>query len=256
MSHGRDLDAAWKRTLVRLVALRGDSNFEAFIKEKHAELNGLLFGAGGPRATDLGDEAVQRWFKRKLRSRDRGGSKEQLSLCRKLGRSVDELEAPWLTFDAPRLEEALRENKPEEGPMICVAWAKELEGSRFDGIWISREKPGIYRVGDEQLRIAAQVLDGKLLVHGHFEGDLLHPARVPMKTFLQEHGPASMRAVVDQDNDLFGAADDRSRSPRKASEELPTGWTKRESRSKPGIFYYVHEGKGLSQMERPTEPRS
>merc|ERR1719356_1010428 len=40
---------------------------------------------------------------------------------------------------------------------------------------------------------------------------------------------------------------------RKAVDEepLPIGWEKKESRSKPGLFYYVHEG-GYTQFERPS----
>merc|ERR1740138_1572054 len=40
---------------------------------------------------------------------------------------------------------------------------------------------------------------------------------------------------------------------RKAGEEepLPPGWQKKESRSKPGLFYYQHE-EGYTQFERPS----
>jgi len=39
---------------------------------------------------------------------------------------------------------------------------------------------------------------------------------------------------------------------RKAEEEpLPRGWEKKESRSKPGLYYYQHED-GITQFERPT----
>mmetsp|Transcript_70265 Transcript_70265/g.206087 ORF Transcript_70265/g.206087 Transcript_70265/m.206087 type:complete len:429 (-) Transcript_70265:66-1352(-) len=37
-----------------------------------------------------------------------------------------------------------------------------------------------------------------------------------------------------------------------ALDPLPPGWTQKESRSKPGLFYYVHEDGGFTQFERPT----
>lgn len=39
------------------------------------------------------------------------------------------------------------------------------------------------------MKVAVQVLDGKLLIHGYFEGSLVHPVRIPIVTFLAEHGP-------------------------------------------------------------------
>merc|ERR1712150_146241 len=35
------------------------------------------------------------------------------------------------------------------------------------------------------------------------------------------------------------------------TENLPPGWERKESRTKPGLFYYVHEG-GYTQFERPS----
>jgi len=35
-------------------------------------------------------------------------------------------------------------------------------------------------------------------------------------------------------------------------DELPAGWEKKESRSKPGLFYYQHEEGGYTQFERPS----
>mmetsp|Transcript_53203 Transcript_53203/g.99793 ORF Transcript_53203/g.99793 Transcript_53203/m.99793 type:complete len:430 (-) Transcript_53203:55-1344(-) len=37
---------------------------------------------------------------------------------------------------------------------------------------------------------------------------------------------------------------------------MPPGWTKKESRSKPGLVYYVHAESGQTQFERPTSRSS
>lgn len=43
----------------------------------------------------------------------------------------------------------------------------------------------------------------------------------------------------------------RKRKFGEVEDKLPAGWTKKESRSKPGLFYYQHEG-GYTQFERPS----
>merc|ERR1711879_1029090 len=124
-------------------------------------------------------------------------------LCERLTKKLKTHAEAWQGDDAlEKVEEALIQNKPEEGPLVCNMFAKELEGTRFEGIWISREAPGVYKLVDT--RAAVQVLDGKLIVHGYFEGELLHPVRVPIAAFLAEHGPASMRTATDGGLDLFG----------------------------------------------------
>jgi len=267
----KTVEEAWRRLLVTLVALRGDPKLDALLTEKHPELLDLLNASGGPRPTPDDAEAVQRWFLRKLRGR--GGNSERLSLCDKLAAKVRHRAEGYRIAELGRIEEALAQNNgAEEGPLVCCALAKQLLGSRFEGIWISREGPGVYRLGEEQLRVAVQVLDGRLLVHGYFEGDFLHPVRVAIKPFLAEHGPAALRSATD-DCDVFGgggggsvkeAAAARSRSPRRrgaaedevgeeaAEERLPSGWEKKESRSRPGVFYYANEAKGLTQFHKPS----
>eukprot|EP00049_Salpingoeca_infusionum_P012404 m.227094 g.227094 ORF g.227094 m.227094 type:complete len:118 (+) comp15173_c0_seq9:3188-3541(+) len=37
-----------------------------------------------------------------------------------------------------------------------------------------------------------------------------------------------------------------------AEEQLPTGWVKRESKSRPGFSYYLHEETKTTQWEKPT----
>lgn len=86
---------------------------------------------------------------------------------------------------------------------------------------------------------------------------------MPVLAFLEEH--QIRKKPASDDCDLFGggggAADVKrgialvSTSPggedAKRFRDLPPGWTKRESRSQKGVFYYVHEAKGLSQFTRP-----
>lgn len=58
--------------------------------------------------------------------------------------------------------------------------------------------------------------------------------------------------VIDDCGELESAAMElRKRKKPEAEDKLPTGWEKKESRSKPGLFYYVHEG-GYTQFEPPT----
>lgn len=251
---------AWRQLLVQIAALRGDTKAESWISRKHGELLNLVSGEG-PVDTPEAREATELWFRKKFKGH-RDGPAERRDLCERLAKKLKTHAAAWQGPDAlERVEEALIQNHAEEGPLVCNMFAKELEGTRFEGVWISREKPGVYRLGEK--RAAVQVLDGKLIVHGYFEGGFLHPLRVPIGTFLAEHGPASMRVAVDGDDDVFGGGAggggaaaaprgaDRSRSPAKAGKSLPAGWEKRESRSRRGVFYYVNEAKGLTQFERP-----
>jgi hypothetical protein len=249
----RGAEKAWWKLLVQMAALRGDDRAESFLSRKHEELLHVVNGEG-PLETDEAREAAERWFRRKLKDHE---AADRSDLCERLTKKLKSHASAWQGSDAlERVEEALIQNTKEEGPLVCNMFAKELEGTRFEGVWISREKPGVYRLGDT--RAAVQVLDGKLIVHGYFEGEFLHPVRVPIQGFLAEHGPASMRSATDDGLDLFGGGAggqaqvrERSRSPAKAKAALPAGWEKRESRSRPGIFYYVNEAKGLTQFERP-----
>merc|ERR1712226_1052845 len=91
----------------------------------------------------------------------------------------------------------------EEGPLMCSLLSREVEGSRFEGIWISRENRGIYRIGDDhegsnlpstdeegakiyRPRVVLKVAKGQILIDGFFhEGEsVLNPAKVPIGVFL------------------------------------------------------------------------
>merc|ERR1712032_1355050 len=85
---------------------------------------------------------------------------------------------------------------------ICTLLAKELEGSRYEGLWISQEGPGVYLLGDDhegaglpahdqdgasiepRIRVAVKVINGQLVVAGYFEDGALRPARAPIGPFL------------------------------------------------------------------------
>ncbi|CAK9059405.1 Protein MEI2-like 4 (OML4) (MEI2-like protein 4) [Durusdinium trenchii] len=72
-----------------------------------------------------------------------------------------------------KVTEALTQGTSEEGPLVCSLLAKELEGTRFEHHWISQDGKGQYRLGEDGMKVAVQVLDGKLLIHGYFEGCLV-----------------------------------------------------------------------------------
>lgn len=256
-SEQQDAEKAWRKLFVQLAALRGDTKAESWLARKHEELL-TIFNSEVHEETEEVRETVEKWFRRKLKHHaDRFSERKEV--CERLAKKLKSHGLAWQGADSvERVEEALIQNNPEEGPLVCALFAKELEGTRFEGVWMSREGPGVYRLGG--VKTAVQVLDGRLIVHGYFEGDLLHPVRVPIQTFLAEHGPASMRSATDGGLDLFGGTggsneasvrSERSRSPAKVKKLLPPGWEKRESRSRPGVFYYVHEAKGLTQFERP-----
>eukprot|EP00930_Biecheleria_cincta_P084841 TRINITY_DN74274_c0_g1_i1.p1 TRINITY_DN74274_c0_g1~~TRINITY_DN74274_c0_g1_i1.p1 ORF type:complete len:289 (-),score=58.71 TRINITY_DN74274_c0_g1_i1:299-1111(-) len=255
---------AWKKLLTNLAALKGYPKLEELLSEKHKELLNIVDEAPDE-LPDENDERAKRWFHRKLKNKDCG--KVRAKLCMKLVGTLRELADELISSTSPanaidRVTEALTQGTKDEGPLVCCMLAKDLEGTRFEGHWISQDGKGKYRLGEDGMKVAVQVLDGKLLIHGYFEGSFLHPVRLPIVAFLAEHSSAAKKGASD-DCDLFGsvgrggrkAADDRSRSPRQSKEAtagLPPGWVKKESRSKPGVFYYANEAKGLTQFEKPT----
>mmetsp|Transcript_91024 Transcript_91024/g.217159 ORF Transcript_91024/g.217159 Transcript_91024/m.217159 type:complete len:294 (+) Transcript_91024:40-921(+) len=273
---------AWRRLLARVAQMRGNPKVRTLLEEKHAELLDFFNdGDGDVRPPNLpleDDERAERWFHRKLKTKDRG--KIRAKLCNKLTEQLRDMGYEIIGSDRAaaieRVSEALTQGTAEEGPLVCSMLAKELEGTRFDHHWVSQDGKGRYRLGEDGMKVAVQVLDGKLLIHGYFEGSLVHPVRIPILAFLTEHGKTSEKQPED-DCDLFGQAApatgekeggqirlrSRSRSPRPSKVQepsapqsgplpLPLGWVKKESRSKPGVFYYANEAKGLTQFERPT----
>lgn len=259
------LAAEWEQLMVKLVALRGDPDTEAFLTEKHQELSlcavPLDPKTGKPQSAADGttaDEAQSSWFQRKLKREAKSISerrKKVKEVIKALDKFSKQYEEPGK--GAVSATEALKDGSAQEGPIICAGLASGLAGTRFEGLRIARERPGMYQLGDKPIRVAVQALEEKLLIHGYFDGKDLHPVRVDVKAFLEEHGAV---AAEDEDCDLFGGggasakrgSDEGVDAEAKKPRELPPGWVKAESRSKPGVFYYKNEAKGLSQMERPT----
>jgi len=268
------LEANWDLMIVRLLALRGDPELEAFLTDKHPELIKCAMPlwtatatAGSTVDEAAAAEARDTWFNRKLKSQA-SSIRERRQLCKMLTKSIrrfaEKYESPGP--EAVSAHDALKDGGAQEGPVICAGLAAGLAGTRFEGLRIARERPGIYQLGKEPRRVAVQAeLDsGDLLIHGYFEGDVLHPVRVPIRTFLEEHGAAPASDQCDMFGGGAGAGSGGTQplaqesasgiaTSAKRPRELPPGWIKRESRSKPGVFYYVNEAKGLSQLERPQE---
>mmetsp|Transcript_75417 Transcript_75417/g.170734 ORF Transcript_75417/g.170734 Transcript_75417/m.170734 type:complete len:282 (-) Transcript_75417:125-970(-) len=281
MSDGSDeakFAKSWGQLMVKLVALRGDPDVEAFLVDKHKELQtcAVPLDVATGKSADASDgttasEAQHSWFLRKLKGQA-GSQRERRQLCKMLLKSLRRYAAKYETPSEGSVSacDALKDGGAQEGPIICAGLAAGLAGTRFEGMRIARERPGIYQLGDKPIRVAVQadLEGGALLVHGYFDGDVLHPVRAPVRAFLEEHGAAPPSDQCDMFGGSGGGgsapkaaaapaaansdqADDQARAKR--ARELPPGWVKRESRSKPGLFYYVNEAKGLSQMERPTD---
>jgi len=265
-------EIAWEKLMDKAVSLRGDPEVEALLESKHKELLYCAVPLDSktgqvPSAPDGTTEAEAReaWYRRKLRSLS-GDRRERRKLCKALVKSLKKLGEKYADAKGPFAEttscDVLKDGGPQEGPLIIARLAVGLAGTRFEGLRIAKERPGVYQLGAKLLvAVQADLEGGELLVHGYFDdNNVLHPVRSPVLAFLEEHGA---KPAEDVDCDLFGgsagakqvdkqpaAATEESASKR--ARELPPGWAKRESRSQPGKFYYVHEAKGLSQFERPT----
>eukprot|EP00933_Yihiella_yeosuensis_P001603 TRINITY_DN102693_c0_g1_i1.p1 TRINITY_DN102693_c0_g1~~TRINITY_DN102693_c0_g1_i1.p1 ORF type:complete len:221 (+),score=45.29 TRINITY_DN102693_c0_g1_i1:21-683(+) len=204
------------------------------LRVRFGTLEGVVVQGFGER---LGDGfAIVRW----------SGKKETVD--------VKELEV------AGSVREALEKGSAEERVLVVAALKESLATTRFKTLEVRFVKPGVYHLGDLH-KVALQWANGGLLIHGYFDAQgHLHPTRCDVRSFLEDHSVA--KAAADDSCDLFGGGSDdmekgkqrnRSRSPRNSSASaLPAGWQKRESRSKPGVFYYVHSS-GKTQFERPRE---
>lgn len=96
-----------------------------------------------------------------------------------------------------------------------------------------------------------------LLAHWATEAKLLEAAG----PLLAEPGHASRRALQRLTDELLGPdlpvaspagteATSRKR-PADEGDDLPPGWERRESRSKPGNFFFKHTATGHTQVDRP-----
>jgi len=201
---------AWRTLVVKLAALRGDPKVEELLKEKHPELLGVpeKFGALGKKQFTLTEakDAAKAWFARGLKGSSRHGPMEKANLCQRLTDSLKEHSAFLLRGTGPALlAQVLKEGRLEsEGPLVATAFTKELEGSRYEGLWISRDGKGSFILGDDQegsglpacddigatiaprIRVLPQIVNDQLVVDKFFQDgeDVAVPARVAVGPFL------------------------------------------------------------------------
>lgn len=202
--------AAWRSLVVRLAGLRGNPETEALLNEKYKELKVIAdrCGAGGESQVTLNQakESVRGWFDRCLRGSNRQGPAERASICTRVNNTLKEhAHSLRRGAESSRLSDVLRRGRPEEeGPVICSVLSKELEGSRYEGLWISKESHGIYILGDNhdgsglpseddigakicpRIRVVVKMSQQQLVIDGFFhEGeDVMIPAKVPIGPFL------------------------------------------------------------------------
>lgn len=199
---------AWRNVVILLAALRGDPKIDALIKDKYADFATVArnCGAGGPPRLTL-DEAkdgLKGWFEKCLRGGNRHGPAARTGLLDKLADSLKERVDSLRNTEISRAARVLEDGpEHEEGPLICTLLSRELEGSRFDGLWIARESKGIYRIGDDhegsnlpsvdqegariyRPKVVVKVAKSQLLIDGFYhEGEtVLNPAKVPIGVFL------------------------------------------------------------------------
>jgi hypothetical protein len=203
---------AWRILVVHLAAMHGDPEIEKLLAEKHPELRRIAEDCGATgkavRTIEQARDYAKPWFERSLKGRNRHGPNERAKLCTSLCDSLKARASGLLEQGgaAPsKLKEVLdRARAAEEGPLICSLMIRELEGSRYDGIWVSRAGPALYVIGDENegsglpekdpdganidrvIRVAVQVSDGRLIIDGFYhkgESDL-NPVRCQIGPFL------------------------------------------------------------------------
>lgn len=230
-------------------------------------------------------ETRDAWFRRSLGRRLSADKRERRKLCKMMAKALHKIEKKYDDAEHKAITscDALKDGGPQEGPLICLRLHAGLAGTRFEGLRIAKEKAGIYQLGAKHLvAVQADLEGGELLIHGYFdEGNVLHPVRTSVLAFLEEHGgkppkdqcdmfggglggggPGADAKTAEKPSSSQGQknkAAPASAAPAAASQgsgskrsrELPPGWTKRESRSQPGVYYYVNESKGLSQFVRP-----
>lgn len=98
--------------------------------------------------------------------------------------------------------------------------------------------------------VALPKLDGKHVVFGRVISGMDIVSKVEAAG--SQSGKPSFEIKVKDCGELESEAMKlRKRKNPEAEDPLPPGWEKKESRSKPGLVYYVHEG-GFTQFERPS----
>lgn len=283
---------AWRSLVLWLAALQGDVKVHSLLTKEHPELVniGKLCGAGAKKVMNMAEakESAKAWFERGLKGSNHHGPTARAALCDRLAATLRSHSASLRAAGVEHASQVLERGRLEiEGPLICSLMRHELEGSSYSGLWISREGPGTYCLGDQDdtagdlsgnIRVAVKVFKGELQIDGYFDDEgALQNAKSPIGVFLTIYfeggtvkvarerwkaikargsgGSASTPARTFGNGITVAAASSSSDSAKAASlpkiAPLPPGWELRESRSKKGVYYYANEAKGLSQIERP-----
>ncbi|CAE7224644.1 unnamed protein product [Symbiodinium sp. CCMP2592] len=278
---------AWRRLVIVLAQSRGDRKVEALLKERHPELLQVAekCGASGKATMTLqaAKDSAREWFARGLRGGNQHGPAARAKLCKQLAGQLQEHAASVCSSaTAAHIASVLERGRPEEeGPLICATMARELRGSRYEGLWISRKGPaGHYYLGDEheganlpstdkdgdpihpRVHAVVKVVNEQLVISGFFldpEDDTMSPAKVPIGPFLSVYFEGM--SVREASAAWKGGPPARPRPAPKVKQGpitdpklkelqagLPPGWEVRESRSKKGIYFFAHPSSGRSQM--------
>jgi len=286
---------AWRRLVILLAQLKGDRKVEQLLKEKHPELLQVAdrCGASSKASTTLpaAKDAAREWFSRGLRGSNQHGPAARAKLCKQLMLQLLERASQLCSgVSGSFVGEVLDRGRPtEEGPLICSLMARELRGSRYEGLWISRKGPsGHYYLGDEheganlpntdkdgdpihpRVHAVVKVINEQLVISGFFldpEDDTMSPAKVPIGPFLSvyfegmsvreasnawKNGPPKRPPAALRPMSVpqkQGVLTDPKLQELQAG--LPPGWEVRESRTKKGMYFFAHPATGRSQMERP-----
>lgn len=199
----------WRALVGRLAALRKDPVVEALLKEKHKEIQHIpdMCGARGEKTLTLDQarESVKGWFERGLKGSNRQGPAERANLCKICLESLEARAKELCNSGSNRVAEAMERGKPEEeGPLVCSMLSKELQGSSYEGLWISFLSPGHYLLGDDHegnglpphdqdgakipapVKVVVRVTNGRLRVEGFYHPgeDTPNRAKVNIGPFL------------------------------------------------------------------------
>ncbi|CAL1172294.1 unnamed protein product [Cladocopium goreaui] len=203
---------AWRRLVILLAQLKGDRKVEQLLREKHPELLQVAdrCGASSKAASTLhaAKDAAREWFSRGLRGSNQHGPAARAKLCKQLMLQLLERASQLCSgVSGSHVEDVLDRGRPtEEGPLVCSLMARELRGSRYEGLWISWKGPaGHYYLGDEQeghnlpttdkdgdpihprVHAVVKVVSDQLVISGFFldpDDDTMSPAKVPIGPFL------------------------------------------------------------------------
>eukprot|EP00435_Cladocopium_sp_Y103_P050781 s1075_g15.t1 len=188
-------------------------------------------------------DAAREWFSRGLRGSNQHGPAARAKLCKQLMLQLLERASQLCSgVSGSHVEDVLGRGRPtEEGPLICSLMARELRGSRYEGLWISRKGPaGHYYLGDEheghnlpttdkdgdpihpRVHAVVKVVSDQLVISGFFldpDDDTMSPAKVPIGPFLSVYFEGM--SVREASNAWKNGPPKRSATPRLAPAPAP-----------------------------------